>query len=212
MRENATERANILVVDDTLANLRFLTDVLTQQGYITRPVREGKIALTSAQIDPPDLILLDIMMPGMDGYAVCTALKDDPRTRDIPVLFLSALNQPVEKVRAFRVGGVDFITKPFYVNEVLARVETHLTLRQLQRELEQRNAELEQSNRELRQALATLKTLSGLVPICGWCGRKIQDDDGQWVRVEAYIEARSEAQFTHGICPACLDTLKKPEH
>jgi diguanylate cyclase (GGDEF)-like protein len=133
---------NILVVDDTRDNLRLLANILTEQGYQVRPVPQGSRAITAAQSKPPDLILLDIMMPGMDGYAVCEALKADERTRDIPVIFISALNETFDKVKAFSLGGVDYITKPFQSEEVLARVKTHITIRHLQQELEDRNREL----------------------------------------------------------------------
>ena len=136
-------RGNILVVDDTPANLRLLAGILTDHGYAVRPVPNGKLALWGARgTTPPDLILLDIVMPDMDGYEVCQQLKADERTRDIPVIFLSALDDVSDKIRAFSVGGVDYITKPFQEEEVLARVETHLNQRRMQRRLEEQNQEL----------------------------------------------------------------------
>jgi diguanylate cyclase (GGDEF)-like protein len=134
---------NILVVDDTHDNLRLLANILNEQGYQVRPVPQGSRAIAAAQSKPPDLVLLDIMMPGMDGYAVCEALKADERTRDIPIIFISALNETFDKVKAFSLGGVDYITKPFQSEEVLARVKTHITIRKLQQELEDRNRELD---------------------------------------------------------------------
>ncbi len=150
-------KADILVVDDTRANLRFLAEILTQQGYAVRPALNGPMALSSAQARPPDLILLDIMMPQMDGYEVCGRLKADARTRDIPVIFLSALNEVVDKVRAFEIGGVDYITKPFQVQEVLARVETHLTLCRLQRRLREKNEMLMCEVAERKRAQTALE-------------------------------------------------------
>ncbi len=140
---------DILIVDDTPANLRLLSAMLVEQGYKTRTAPDGPLALASAQAIPPDLILLDIKMPGMNGYEVCQALKADRRTRDIPVIFISALDQTEDKVKAFKFGGLDYITKPFQVEEVLARVETHLALHTLQAQLVAANAELEASNAEL---------------------------------------------------------------
>ena len=138
----ATERlGNILIVDDTPANLRLLTHMLTEHGYYARPVLDGAQALATAQTAPPDLILLDIRMPGMDGYVVCQRLKADEGTREIPVLFISALSETEDKVQAFAAGGVDYITKPFQLEEVLARVQTHLTIRNLRRDLERQIAE-----------------------------------------------------------------------
>ena len=128
-------KGNILVVDDTRDNLRLLNSILTAAGYLVRPVPLASRALAGARSLPPDLILLDIMMPEMDGYAVCEQLKADERTRDIPVIFISALHETFDKVRAFSVGGVDYISKPFQAEEVLARVATHITLRDAQKAL-----------------------------------------------------------------------------
>ncbi len=208
-------QANILIVDDTPDNLRLLSQILTQKGYKAHAVANGEQALVAAAAAPPDLILLDIMMPGMDGYTVCERLKANRETANIPVIFISALNEPLDKVKAFTAGGVDYLTKPFQVEEILARVNVHLTLRKLQRQLEEANAqlalqneELQQRNAKLQEALATIETLSGLVPICAWCGRKIQDETGTWITVENYVEAHSGATFTHGICPDCLEKWK----
>lgn len=155
--QNVTSLANILVVDDTLANLQLLVQLLTERGYKVRPARDGFQALSAVHSAPIDLILLDIKMPQMDGYEVCTILKSDARTRDIPVIFISALNDVIDKVKAFGVGGVDYVTKPFQTEEVLARVETHLTLQQLQKNLQSKNEELAQSNQELANTLHQLK-------------------------------------------------------
>lgn len=140
---------NILVVDDTPANLRLLSKMLNEQGYKVRAVLSGPQALMAAQAAPPDLILLDIRMPDMDGYEVCHRLKADERTREIPVLFISALSEADDKIRAFETGGVDYITKPFYAEEVLARVQTHLALRTVNRRLQSANAELARQLAEL---------------------------------------------------------------
>lgn len=142
---------DILVVDDTPANLQLLTGMLKERGYKVRPVPSGKLALQAAKSALPDLILLDINMPEMDGYEVCAQLKRDERTRDVPVLFISALNETMNKVLAFGVGGLDYITKPFQFEEVDARVAAHLKLRRLQLDLATRNHELQQSNAELRR-------------------------------------------------------------
>lgn len=201
---------NILVVDDTPANLRLLTRILAGSHYKVRPVTDGEQALTAAQSLLPDLILLDIMMPGMTGYEVCRRFKENELTRDIPIIFISALNETIDKLQAFKVGGVDYITKPFQPEEVLARVQTHLTLRGLQNRLTQvnqmlsrQNQELQTRNAELQEALQTIKTLSGIVPICAWCHEKIQEKTGEWVKLEVYLERHSHAEFTHGICPGC---------
>jgi PleD family two-component response regulator len=202
--------ADILVVDDTRENLRLLVRLLAEQGFKVRPTTSGSMALTAAQISPPDLVLLDIMMPEMNGYEVCQHLKADPQTRDIPIIFISALDEPENIVRAFAMGGVDYITKPFQNEEVLARVNTHLTIRELQLDLAAKNEQLRFKNKELEEALANIKTLSGLLPICANC-KKIRDDGGYWQNVEEYILEHSNAIFSHGICPDCMQELY-PDH
>jgi two-component system sensor histidine kinase/response regulator len=134
---------SILIVDDTPANLRLLANILGEANYLVRPARDGKSAIASAQSAPPDIILLDIMMPELDGYQVCQQLKADERTADIPVIFISALDDVHDKVKSFAVGGVDYIPKPFHAEEVLARVQTHLTIRKLQQSLNEQIAELD---------------------------------------------------------------------
>ncbi|MDC0835058.1 EAL domain-containing protein [Geitlerinema sp. CS-897] len=138
----------ILIVDDTPDNLRLLSSMLSKQGYRVRKALNGKLALASAQTAPPDLILLDIMMPDLDGYALCKTLKADERTRDVPAIFLSALNDPFDKVKAFSLGAADYITKPFQLEEVLVRVQNQLKLKATEREIRQLNADLEQRVRE----------------------------------------------------------------
>jgi class 3 adenylate cyclase len=157
--------ANILIVDDTPANLRLLAGMLSEQSYKVRPVPNGGLALTAAQAAPPDLILLDITMPELDGYKVARRLKADENTRDIPIIFISALDEILDKVKAFEAGGVDYITKPFQFEEVLARVETHLTLRRLQLELQQANEALEQRVQARTAELSELnQSLARFVP------------------------------------------------
>lgn len=124
---------NILIVDDTPANVLLLVRMLNMRGYNTRSVLSGKLALQAAHAEIPDLILLDITMPDMNGFEVCTQLKNDEKLKDIPVIFISALNDTVDKVKAFRVGGVDYVTKPFQFEEVYARIQTHVHLRRLEK-------------------------------------------------------------------------------
>jgi PAS domain S-box-containing protein len=152
-----TNNASILVVDDTHDDLRLLVRILSNQGYAVRALDDGHMAMTSAQKVPPDLFLLDIMMPGMTGYALCESLKRDERMRDIPVIFISALDEVLDKVRAFSIGGVDFITKPFQVDEVLSRVATHLSLQQMQQRLQEQNIQLQQEIAERAQVEEALR-------------------------------------------------------
>ena len=143
-------KASILVVDDKPANLRLLSQLLSEHSYNVRPVLSGAQAIAAAQALPPDLILLDIKMPEMDGYEVSRRLKDDPRTSLVPILFISALHETEDKVKAFEAGGVDYITKPFHADEVLARVRTQLMLQQLRRDLETELAERDNLIRDLQ--------------------------------------------------------------
>lgn len=160
---NMVTRANILVIDDKPDNLRLLSNILIVEGYKVRKVLNGRLAIDAAQLDPPDLILLDIMMPAPDGYEVCQTLKENPKTQDIPIIFLSALDTLADKVKALSVGGVDFITKPFQQEEVLARVKTHLQIRRLNQSLQNQNYQLEQEIKQRQQIEAELqKTLQEL--------------------------------------------------
>ena len=159
----AGKKGNIMAVDDNPANLRLLEGMLRQQGYQVRSFPRGRLALAAAAENPPELILLDINMPEMTGYEVCERLKSDEKLAQIPVVFLSALDETGDKVKAFRSGGVDYITKPFQLEEVQARVETHIELQRLQRTLQLQNDNLgelvELRTTELADANARLRVL-----------------------------------------------------
>jgi putative two-component system response regulator len=211
---------NILVVDDTPENLRVLLELLKQQGYKARAVPNGKLALQAASSEPPDLILLDIMMPEMDGYEVCRRLKQDDKLCEIPVVFLSALGDTLDKVHAFDVGGVDYVTKPFQFEEVRARVETHLRLRRLQVQLEQHNRQLrdrvEEQVREISDSqMATIVALARLAEsrdkgtgkhiervriYCRLLASQLREHPGRQERVDAaFIENIFRASPLHDI-------------
>ena len=144
IERNYIPKADILAIDDTPENLALLSQMLTEKGYKVRSVTKGSTAIRGAKAVPPDLILLDVKMPEMNGYEVCQQLKADARTQNIPIIFVSALGDVFDKVKAFEVGGVDYITKPFQAEEVLARLDTHLTIRNLQLKLEAQNSQLQQ--------------------------------------------------------------------
>ena len=161
------ETANIMVVDDTPANLNLLQKMLQDKGYRVLAFPDGKMALAAAVRHMPDLILLDINMPEMDGFEVCERLKADAALKEIPVIFISALTETANKVKAFSVGGVDYVNKPFQFEEVNSRVQTHLRLRKLQLELERHNLHLEdmvkEKVREISDSqLATINAISKL--------------------------------------------------
>ena len=153
-----TKTEDILIVDDTPDNLHLLSRMLTRQGYNVRKALSGPMALTAVQTVAPDLILLDIMMPEMDGYEVCQNLKADAKTAEIPIIFLSALDDVLDKVKGFQVGGVDYITKPFQFEEVLIRVQNQLALRAAELEIRVLNAELEARVKERTQELEATNT------------------------------------------------------
>ncbi len=160
MSQLSHSSGSILIVDDVPSNLQLLSNLLSEQGYKVYKVLDGTLALRSVNLKPPDLILLDIMMPGMDGYEVCSRLKADRQTQDIPIIFLSARDDELGKVKAFSVGGVDYITKPFQVNEVLARVKHQIQIRQLQRQLQQQNLQLQQEVSDRITAQTQLENLN----------------------------------------------------
>ncbi len=154
-------KGTLLIVDDTQTNRDLLSEILVAKGYHVLTASDGHQALAATVSTPPDLILLDIKMPGMDGYRVCQELKQKGPTQDIPIIFMSVLEDTADKVRALNVGGADYITKPFEFPEVLARIETHLALRKARRQLQEANEELarrfrelEESNRHLQEEIA----------------------------------------------------------
>ncbi len=163
MIETGKEDSRIMIVDDTPQNLRLLENMLSKRGYQVYALPNGEMALKAAKKSPPDLMLLDINMPGMDGYEVCRRMKETPQLKSIPVIFLSALSEITDKMDAFKVGGVDYITKPFQFEEVNARVVTHLKIHYLQKALEESNKNLEQKiterTSELAEANERLKSL-----------------------------------------------------
>ncbi|WP_016951890.1 EAL domain-containing response regulator [Anabaena sp. PCC 7108] len=168
--QNRYYQKDILIVDDTLDNLRFLDTILTKKGYSVRKALDGTMALTACKNLLPDLILLDIMMPEMDGYNVCRLLKANQATSKVPVIFLSAIDDILDKIKAFEVGGVDYITKPFQAEEVLIRVENQLALKaaeqkilslniELERKVKERTLQLEIANQDLKRELWERKQL-----------------------------------------------------
>lgn len=171
-------RENILIVDDTPANLNVLSTLLKENGYRVRAAINGKLAIKTTIKSPPDLIILDIMMPGMDGYEVCAQLKKDEKTRHIPIIFISALNRTENIVKGFAVGGVDYITKPFKTAEVLARIESQLTIVRQQKQIEEqyeqdinyfkkldklKEAFLHSATHDLRTPLSSIQLLISLL-------------------------------------------------
>jgi len=149
----------ILIVDDTPENVEVLTALLQMEGYDVRGAISGQMALMGIEAEPPDVILLDIMMPDMNGYEVCQTLKENPKTQSIPVIFISALDDVFDKVKAFEVGAADYVSKPFQQAEVLARVKNQLMIALLQRKLRQKNALLKKQNQQLQEVVEERREL-----------------------------------------------------
>ena len=150
--EQSLANGDILVVDDDTTNLKFLVDLLTESGYRVRPASDGELALRSVQAKLPELILLDYNMPGMNGIEVCRLLKTDPETRDIPVIFLSGLEETDLKVKAIKAGAIDYIIKPIKLPELVGRIENHLKLYRLQQRLENQSKKLIKEIEERKRA------------------------------------------------------------
>ena len=187
----------ILIIDDQPSNLQVIGKMLKDLGYRIAVSKNADQAKDYLKDSKPDLILLDIILPGMNGFELCRILKQNSLTKDIPVIFLTIKTDPEDIIKGFEVGGADYIKKPFNSHEVVARVKTHVQLK-VQRDIQKKLVE------ELNSALEEVKQLSGLLPICSYC-KKIRDDDGKWTHLETYISKHSEAVFSHGICKDCLD-------
>ena len=151
MIDDSAPLASLLVVDDTLANLRLLGNMLGEEGYEVRPVSSGRQALQAIDHDPPDLILMDVNMPDMDGYEVCRRVRANEQSKDVPVIFVTAWADRAYMVKAFEAGGADYVTKPFLFEEVLARVRTHVALRRTRAALAQSDARVRQLEQRLRE-------------------------------------------------------------
>ncbi len=194
-------KESILMVDDNATNLQVLSQTLSGRGYRLLVAKNGESALAVTAKTLPDLILLDIMMPGIDGFEVCRRLKANPAHHDIPVIFLSALGQTEDKVKGLKLGAVDYITKPFQPEEVIARVDTHLTLRCLQQQLEVANAELRDLNENLEQKVQErtrqleeeharlVRTQNAIIFGMAKLTESRDDDTGKHLeRIEKYVE------------------------
>ncbi len=194
------DKAKILIVDDTSANIETLNETLENEFDIYFAT-DGNDALQKVRLLEPDLILLDIMMPVMDGFEVCRRLKENEQFRDIPVIFITALDQPDDESKGLVLGAVDYVTKPFNPDLVLLRVRNHLKMKNQRDTLELRTLELE-------KILSEIKVLQGIIPICAYC-KNIRDDQGYWNQVEKYVSEHTEAKFSHGICPTCFENEMK---
>ena len=180
---------HVLIVDDTPIQLKIIISIMEKHGISVSVASHGQEALDLMDEIKPDLILMDIVMPGMDGFEVCSTLKRDPKFANIPVLFLTAQADDENIMKAFQSGAADYVTKPVNPPELLARVHTHL--------------ELSNTILELRKALEEVKRLSGLLRICAYC--KSIEKEAKWIQLEDYLATNSDARLTHCICPTCME-------
>jgi DNA-binding response OmpR family regulator len=182
---NSDNLGSLLIVDDNAENIQMLGSILKKEKYAISVALNGAEALKLLKKTEVDLVLLDVMMPEMDGYEVCTILKNDERLKKIPVIFLTAKGEQEDIIKGFSVGAVDYIAKPFNQEELLARVSVHV---------------------ELSRSREEIKKLKSFLPICASC-KSIRNDENKWVSVESYFEKQNDITFSHGICPACVKKL-----
>lgn len=175
----------VLIIDDNKENLKVVGNLLSKNNYKLALANNGKDALKYLEKKKPDLILLDIMMPQIDGYTICSQIKADNRYQKIPIIFLTAKTEPEDIVKGFETGAIDYITKPFNSKELLARVKTHVNL---------------------KKANERIKKLEGIIPVCANC-KKIRDENDEWISLEHYLDNHSEAELSHSLCPECAKKL-----
>jgi DNA-binding response OmpR family regulator len=265
-------QVNILIVEDSPTQTKLLRSILEEKGYIVDAAPDGMQALEIIHKKKPQLVITDIVMPKMDGFALCKALKSHPDLKQIPVLLLTSLSDPQDVIKGLQAGADNFLTKPYESATLLSRIrhifanqelrkdkdlnsdieivfgdqkffisadkmqivdllvstyenavqknnelhKAHNDLIEVYRQLEQKNIDLEKLNQNLTHALAEVKTLSGLLPICAYC-KKIREDDRYWNQIESYMAKKVDVEFTHGICPDCTrkffpEVASKLEH
>ncbi|SLM32118.1 Response regulator receiver protein [Desulfamplus magnetovallimortis] len=203
------KQQTILIIDDTPSNLTMIGCIL-ENSYDVRVAISGIEGLKQIFKEPPALVLLDIMMPEMDGYEVISQIKNTPEISHVPVIFLTALTEQDVEKKGLAMGAVDFIRKPILPELVLARVKIHLDLQNQKKMLEIQAEELKTINEKLKKSLEEVKTLRGILPLCSFC-KKIRNPNGEWIGVDEYIYLNSEADISHGLCPECLK-LHYPEY
>jgi len=172
----------ILVVDDNPQNLQVVASTLSEKGYELAITMSGFQALEYLNENCPELVLLDVSMPEMDGFEVCRKIKTIEKHKNLPIIFLSARTEINDILQGFEIGAVDYVSKPFNSLELLARIKLHL---------------------ELKWAKEEIKTLQGIFPICSFC-KNIRNDQGYWDKVDHYISKKTGAMFSHSICPECM--------
>jgi len=204
MTSSSSEKPTILVVDDYPANLHVLLESLKETGYKALIAINGESAIRQADFAKPEIIILDVMMPGLDGFETCRRLKQQPNTKEIPVIFMTALSETVDKLRGFEAGGVDYITKPFNVVELLARINVHLELKRAREELKKANEELQIANGKLTESQQQLERMARIDPLTELANRR---DMVERLEQEKQRSERANLSFAVVICD--IDDFKR---
>ena len=232
---------HILLVEDSTTQALKLQHVLEEQGFSVTLAKDGAEGFQQVRQTPPDIVITDIMMPLMDGYELCSRIKNDDKLRHIPVILLTTLSYPEDILRGLKCGADNFITKPYEASDLISRVEYILANQKLRHGITsdmaielafggqqylltsdriqildlllssfetavRKNIELEEANRKLRAAAQTIDKLGDLIPICCNC-KNIRNDKGFWQQLETYCKEHAIAEFTHGVCPDCVQIL-----
>lgn len=211
-----TSKGTVLIVDDIPSSLRLLSQMLRDHGYQVINALSGEIALSQVKVAIPDVILLDIMMPEMSGYEVCQQLKSNPKTAEIPIIFLTAVTDLPEKIQAFKLGGDDYVTKPFYIQEVLLRIEHQITLKRQQKQLNYLNQKLSQSNEELAQFAAVvshelqspLQTMIGLLGLLLAKSERFDQKTQKYLNYIANASERIHHLISDLLTYSCLENIQ----
>lgn len=209
-------KGTVLIVDDLPSSLRLLSQMLRDHGYQVINALSGEIALSQLKVAIPDVILLDIMMPEMSGYEVCQQLKSNPKTAEIPIIFLTAVTDLPEKIQAFKLGGDDYVTKPFYIQEVLLRIEHQITLKRQQKQLNYLNQKLSQSNEELAQFAAVvshelqspLQTMIGLLGLLLAKSERFDQKTQKYLNYIANASERIHHLISDLLTYSCLENIQ----
>ena len=204
------DRQRVLVIDDDANVSEVVATYLRREGALVEVRADGESGLAAALADPPDLVVLDLMLPGLDGLEVCRLLREDPVLADTPVMFVTAVDSAEGEQRGLELGAVDYITKPLDLRLTKLRVRNQLELRRQGQQIREQNELLSQQKAELLATLARVKRLEGVLSICMDC-KKIRTENDAWQKLERYLGEHSDAVFSHGLCAECFDERMRIE-
>jgi len=196
------KKFKLLIVDDELINIRIMASALKDE-YDILSAPDGFRAISQIKENKPDLVLLDVMMPDFNGFEVCSSIKSDATFADIPVIFLTSMDDPHGELQGLEAGAIDYLPKPVNIDMLKARVHNHLELKRRNDLVKEQRDLLARKNKELESAFARIRRLEGIIPICMHC-KSIRCDDDSWQQIVSYLSDHTDALFTHGICPICM--------